>query len=206
MVEVPPNLSRANIRFLCQGSGKPESECRQALINRHGDLMEALRDIKPDALPLKYHEIYYLAGPRFLRVDDPERDLPRRPPLTVDAYYTDVEVSRTVNGERLIAPFNDGNSLSDIKGELYIAESYPNHWEDWARFESPTIQGRLMIIADRIREKLQRNRSIERARLFAAALEHVELAKEAYFDRGFADGCRYLFTAEKLLREGNKRR
>jgi len=109
-------------------------------------------------------------------------------------------------GVKSIAPFGDRNSLGDILGEIFFANSYPAHWDYTERHEYPTIQGTLMQASDRIQHKLARSKSVARSELFAQALECLERAKDAYFDRNFQLGGDLLVKVEQFLEQGNKLR
>jgi hypothetical protein len=124
-------------------------------------------------MALRFDEWYY-GGP-YLRVENPDADLPRRnPSVPLSANFVErTEFDGQIRGERLVAPFHDGNTAGEILGELSFAGDYPNGWDDEERYVYPTIQGMLAIIALRIETKLRRKPGKARADQFALALEHV---------------------------------
>ena len=163
--------------------------------------MAALRTLRPECLGSNYHDVYHL-GP-YRRVEDTDKDLPRRDSTSVsnDEYV----LVKNMSGQRCIPPFRDSNELGDILGGLYVASNYPT-WEDWARFEGPTIQGSLLVASDRIRDKLRRNKNPERAEFFQTALLAVRAAADMYFNSKYEAGHELVWKAVHALQEGNRRR
>ncbi|MFJ1260252.1 hypothetical protein [Cupriavidus sp. CuC1] len=195
---------KALIRYLATETGKSEDDCSRALASAKGDIMAAHRLLSPAVGLPPYHPAYYL-GP-FRRVADPDRDLPvREKPLPWDQWDDEYVMVRDMAGQRCIPPFRDTNELGDIQGSLYFASGYPD-WEDWAKFETPTIQGCLMVVADRIRDKLKRNKIPARGELFKVALDAVQAAQDLYFDGRYEAGGDEVWKAVKALTEGNRLR
>jgi hypothetical protein len=201
--EIDPwaNESKATIRYLSKRSKKPEAECLVVLRAAQGSIHDALRQLAPELTVFKYPEWYYV-GP-YKPVDDPDRDLPVREFEYSSSFEWDIDNDRMVQGERLIAPFNDSNSLSDIIGCVLSAASYPEFADSQLKGIGH-LQSSLAQAADRIREKLRRNRNPVRAKFFEDAIRFIELAKDCYFDRKYAEGNEAVWRAEQLLRTGNK--
>jgi len=143
-------------------------------------------------------------GP-YVPVADPDRDLPVRGLIDLSDYELEREVDRNIGGQRQIAPFNDANSLDDILGSLISASVYPQFVN--AEFAAlGMLQADLAKAADRIREKLRRNKNADRKFAFENAVRAIEMAKDMYFDRRYQDGESLLHHAEKLLTDGNRKR
>lgn len=195
------NESKATLRYLSKRSGKPEADCLLALRAVNGNIPGALRQLAPALTIFKYPDWYYPMACQ--PVDDPDRDLPVPYPKYFESFEWDIDNDRAVLGERLIAPFNDSNSLSDILGCILVASGYPE-FGDPELTAIGELQMCLAKAADRIREKLRRNRKPTRATYFENAIRHVEAAKDFYFDREYEKGKEALWTAERLLQEGNK--
>jgi len=176
-------------------------DCDRAFEASGSQLMVALRTLRPEYLGSNYHDVYH-SGP-YRRVEEPDKDLPRRD--STGAPDDEYLLVRNMSGQRCIPPFRDSNELGDILGGLYVASSYPK-WEDWARFEGPTIQGRLLMASDRIRDKLRRNKNLERAGLFETALLAVRAAADCYFISKYEAGEDLVWKAVHALEEGNRRR
>jgi hypothetical protein len=201
--EIDPwaNESKPTLRYLSKRSGKPESDCLVAIRAVNGDIPNALRHLAPGLTIFKFPDWYYPIGCK--PVDDPDRDLPF-PSMEYDwSFEWEIDNDRMDGGERLIAPFNDSNSLSDILGCIAITSAYPDSCPPELRAIG-SLQTSLAKAADRIREKLRRNRNPIRASFFEDAIRHVEAAKDYYFDREYTKGRETLWSAERLLREGNK--
>jgi hypothetical protein len=198
--EIDPwaNESKATLRYLAKRSGRLEADCLAALRMSKGEIPGALRQLNPALDLFKFPEWYYM-GP-FKLAEDPDRDLPIREWDYTGRFESDADNDRNLQGERLIAPFNDSNSLGDILGCLFSASGYPEHSDPGIGF----VQWNLAIAADRVRDKLRRNKNPSRAALFEDAVRHIELAKDLYFDRDYDEGKKSLWLAEKLLRKGNK--
>ena len=193
--------TKAIVRYMQQESGASETECLGAFNAASGDLMLALKRLAPGRDYMPYHDVYFL-GP-YRRVENPDQDLPRLE-STADASL-DYVLVKDMNGQRCIPPFRDTNELSDILGRLYLSASYPK-WEDWAKFEGPTIQGSLMIAGDRIRDKLHRNKNPERGEYFKVALASVESASDHYFVGRYDAGAESVWEAVHALQTGNRLR
>jgi hypothetical protein len=172
-----------------------------ALRKARGDVAIAIRALAPWFPPYKFPEWYYL-GP-YCRVEDPDRDLPNRECLELTAYDRELETDRNIEGERLIAPFNDANSIDEAYGALLSASGYPA-FSDAELTSTGHLQDSLAMAADRTREKLRRNKNATRATHFENAIRAIELAKDMYFDAKYADGEELIFEAERLLQAGNK--
>ena len=152
----------------------------------------------------RFREAYY-GGP-FVRVEHPDRGLPRRDPGVPisDEMRRQVEREGMFEGERLVAPFNDANTIEQIVVEISEAQGYPDSWDDEQRFYFPTIQGCLAEVTDRIEAKLGRNRNATRAKWFGEALELVTEAKSLYSTGDYSTGVDKLRAAQELLEQGNK--
>ncbi len=201
------NASSANIRFIHDRTSASDEVCRDALLQARGDVMAAVKSLAPDLNCTKYLDLYYL-GP-FARVSDPDKDLPRRAVSSYGSYARErddeIESDRNIKGEKFIAPYNDANSIDEIYSGLWIAMVYPDDcWDDQERNVYPTIQGSLVEIADRIRDKLRRNKNPIRAEYFTRALTDVERAKEAYFVGNYSEGEQLLGSCVDSLMSGNK--
>lgn len=194
-------LSLTERRFLSQESPADAAACDQAFAESGGDLIGALKLLRPDYVGSDYHDVYHFGD--FLPVEDPDKDLPRRKGTSP----SDDEILRItdMDGQRCIPPFRDGNALSDILGGLYTAARYPK-WQDWQRFDSRTIQGCLLVASDRIRDKLRRNRNPERAEGFTAALRAVRAAADHHFNAEYQAGEALIWEAVHALQAGNRRR
>lgn len=195
------NESKVNIRWLSRQSGGVETDCLAALKNAKGDLQEALRRLQPSRHFHKYPDWYYL-GP-FKKVEDPDRDLPVRENTELSAHDIAMETDRNIGGERLIAPFNDANSIGDISGCILSASGYPKYC-DPELMACGVLQWNLAQATDRIREKVRRSRNIARNRCFETAIRVIEAAKDLYFDRKYEEAEELLWKAEELLRTSNK--
>lgn len=68
----------------------------------------------------------WLYGGPYLRVSDPENDLPRRDPRVPISFEMreSTELNGVVEGERYVAPFRDGNTLEEILGCIDLAQGY----------------------------------------------------------------------------------
>jgi hypothetical protein len=197
------NESKANLRWLSRRSGATEERCLAALRDAKGNLQLALRRLAPSIVVHKYPDWYYL-GP-FKVVEDPDRDMPVREKDDLSDYDIENESDRMIDGERLIAPFNDSNTLSDIVGCILAGLGYPKS-RDPELNAIGQLQWNLAETTDRIREKAGRGKNAMRNGFFEDAIRVIELAKDLYFDRRYADGEKLIIQAEKLLREGNKTR
>lgn len=194
------NESKANVRWLVRRSGRTEEDCRSAIREARGNLQEALRRLAPTLHVNKFPDWYYL-GP-FKPVDDPDRDLPIREKDELSPCEIEYETDRKINGERLIAPFNDSNSIGDISGCILVTIGYPQYGDK----ELGQLQWSLAEAADRIREKVRRSKNPMRNGYFENAIRAIELAKDLFFDRRYEDAQKAAMTADNLLREGNKPR
>jgi hypothetical protein len=203
--EIDPwaNESKATLRYLSKRSGQSEGDSLAALRAANGNIPNALRRLNPALTVFKFPEWYYV-GP-FKMANDPDRDLPIREWDYTGSFEWDIDNDRTVQGQRLIAPFNDSNSLSDVLGCIGYAGGYPEFGLPELKAIG-SLQANLARAADRIREKLRRNRNPSRATFFENAIRFVEVAKDVYFDRDYQKGRETLFQAERQLREGNEPR
>lgn len=184
-----------------QETGRDQTDCESALVQSEGNLMSALALLEPTGERSPFHDAYHL-GP-YRRVQDPDRDLPKREGNgPADDSYVMV---KNMGGQRCIPPFRDSNELGDILGLLYSANSYPK-WEDWMRFEGPTIQGCLMMATDRIRDKIKRNKNPARGALFSEALNAVVAASDLYFDGKYEEASELIWRAVRALQDGNRLR
>ena len=146
---------------------------------------------------LTFPEWYY-GGP-FARVSNPDADLPRRlEPKVSDAQRQRTEQHGMFQGERIVAPFHDGNTAEDLLGELSVAMAYPNGWDEDERYFYPTIQGLLAIIRDRLVEKSGRLRGPKAAWL-AEAIPCVNTAADAYARSNYEAGSAALRQVEELV-------
>ena len=93
--------------------------------------------------------------------------------------------------------FNDANSLDDILGCVWLAQT-------WGPESDFNIHDLIAEIADRISEKIGRSRNAVRRNWFANALEQVKVAAMSYEQNKCADGEEFLRRAEQLLQQGNK--
>lgn len=196
-----PTYPLAYTWFLSKESGLDDTACVSALNAAQGNLMAALSSLMPGRTFSLYHDVYHL-GP-YRRVEYPDRDLPKRASdwLPDDSYLT----VKNMNGQRCIPPFRDSNELGDILGTLYVASRYPDN-EDWWRFEGPTIQGYLLEAADRIADKIKRNRNPDRGAHFSAAHAAVFTASDMYFTQRYEEGHDLIWKAVHALQDGNRLR
>ena len=114
----------------------------------------SIRFLAP-SYPLQFPDWYY-GGP-YLRVSEPDRDLPRRVLgfKVEDSVRNRVEMAAKT-GEKLVPPFRDANSIDDALGELDSCLGYPKLWEEAEIWQYPTIQGIVATSFDRLREKFER--------------------------------------------------
>ena len=142
---------------------------------------------------------WYYGGP-FARVSNPDADLPRRAEAVVvpDAQRQRTEQDGIFEGERIIAPFHDGNTAEHILGELVVAMAYPDGWDEDERYFYPTIQGLLASIRDRLVEKSGRLRG-RKAAWLTEAIPLVTTAAEAYARSDYHTGCAALRKVEELV-------
>jgi hypothetical protein len=115
-----------------------------------------------------------------------------------DAERQRTEQHGMFDGERMVAPFHDGNTAEDILGELFVAMAYPDGWNEGERYFYPTIQGLLAIIRDRLGEKSSRLSGAKAAWL-AEAIPYVNKAAEAYARSDYEAGSEALRQAEELV-------
>jgi hypothetical protein len=92
--------------------------------------------------------------------------------------------------------FNDENTLDDILGCVWLAQT----WGPKSDFD---IHSLVAQIAARIREKIRRSREVRR-NWFSEALGHVLSAARSYEQNQCAEGDLSLRKAEELLQQGNK--
>lgn len=153
---------------------------------------------------LRFPDWYY-GGP-FLPVGSPDSDLPVRDAATPIAPSTQarVETDGTQDGERVVAPFGDTNSVDLIVSELDRAAEYPEGWGEDETKRYPTIQGLLARARLRIETKLRRRAGKVRANWFGHALEHTLRAAELFAASGYAEGQRHSVEARDLMAQGNR--
>ena len=152
------------------------------------------------------YPLHYYGGP-FLRVGDPDRDMPVRDPavpLTAQR-RAHVESAGSNAGERLIPPFRDGNSTDDILAELNFALGYPENWDEKEKSIFPTIQGTLAVAKDRLHEKAKRTKGPQREWLLRAA-ESTRVAADAFAAKQYADGRRTLEECVELVAGASRNR
>ena len=154
---------------------------------------------------LRFSPRYY-GGP-FLSVDHPDSDLPRRDPhAPVPAeVQARVELSGDLNGERIIAPFRDGNESEAILGQLHLAEGYPTEWSEEERAQFPTIQGLLAEVVDRLEEKASRATGARRSWL-GEALASAQSAAAAYAKGEYELGADSVRACADYIRGAGRRR
>jgi hypothetical protein len=140
----------------------------------------------------------YYGGP-FCRVSNPDADLPRRAePVVDDAARQRTEQNGMFQGERIIAPFHDGNTAEDILGGLTFAMAYPDGWDEEERYVYPTIQGVLAEVRDRLAEKSSRLRGAKAAWL-SEAIPFVTTAATSYARGEYEAGRKALRSAGDLV-------
>lgn len=152
---------------------------------------------------LRFAEWYY-GGP-YARVSDPDGDLPRREPGHSVAPETQSQVERDgrFHGERVVAPFGDGNTIEDILGELFLASGYPDEWDDEERYIYPTIQGVLAEVGDRLSEKARRSPRRQAAWL-REALQQVAAAAAAFRVGEYSAGALAVQSAMETVRDSKR--
>jgi hypothetical protein len=155
---------------------------------------------------LRFDEWWY-GGP-YLRVANPDIDLPRRDPTAPisDAFLTATELDGMVNGERFVAPFHDANSVDEILAGLLVSAEYPDGWDESERYFYPTIQGSLAEITLRLETKLRRKPGKARATCFSAALDAVRSAVLLFAAGNYSAGQDQLWLAHNILEAGNRSR
>jgi hypothetical protein len=146
---------------------------------------------------LPYPEWYY-GGP-FARVTNPDSDLPRREEAPIpESQRKRTEMHAISSGERIIAPFHDGNTIEDVLMELRSGIGYPTGWSEEDRFVYPTVQGLLARVRDRLVEKSARSRSRKGAWL-TEAISFVDRARQAFSRSDYESGNAALRQAEDLV-------
>lgn len=190
-------VCEASLRYLKGLTRKRASRCARALIESEGDIIEAARQLKPRAVERPYHDYYYMGDKQ---VDDPDKDLPV---LLHDPDRGSLEHAAKdgmFDGERFVAPFNDSNSYSEIEGRILGSTFYPV-WEDWM-VNSVTIQGTLMELTDRIRDRLRRKPPEVLVKYYLNATAELQEAKDHYFHGKYYDGNQSILEARKWLVAG----
>ncbi len=162
--------------------------------------MAALARLDPVRQWNKFPDWYYL-GP-YLPVQDSDLDLPIRGNDALSDHDKDKESDRTIDGERMIAPFNDANSISETLGILFGTSAYPLFGV--RSYLLP--QTNLAKASDRLRDKIRRSRNPVKNSFFEDAIRMIELAKDMFFDRCYEEGRKLVCSAEKLIEEGNRQR
>jgi hypothetical protein len=152
---------------------------------------------------LKFPEYYY-RGP-FLRIQNPDTDLPRRVDgqRVSEATRRHVETTGVVDGERLVAPFGDANTLEEIEGTLLLAAEYPTGWDEEERYQFPTIQGSLAESVDRLRDRARRSAGA-RQRAFKDAMSAVQEAAESYRRGDYPKGEEAVYRAIDALKGASR--
>ncbi len=190
-------VCKASLRYLQGVTRKRESQCARSLIENEGDLIESARQLKSSAVKYPYHDYYYMGDKR---VEDPDKDLPRLMHEPGRAALEHAAKNGMFDGERFVAPFNDSNSYSEIEGHLLASTFYPV-WEDWV-INSVTIQGSLMELTDRLRDRLRRKPPEVLVKYYLNAIAELQVAKDHYFDGRYYDGNESIMEARKWLVAG----
>jgi hypothetical protein len=148
----------------------------------------------------------WLYGGPFLRVDDPDRDLPRRAPGSPvsQAMRDQVERDGTVDGERYVAPFGDANSIGDILPSLWRLSDYPHGWSDEERYVYPTVQGLLTKTAMRLESRLGRKPGRVRGAWLSDALSKLRASSELFAAGRYEDARRTVSEAQDQVEQGNR--
>ena len=149
--------------------------------------------------------LWYYGGP-YQRVSNPDSDLPHRDPsvpISPD-FRARTEFEGNLQGERLLAPFHDSNSVEDILTELSIATEYPHSWSDEERFVYPTIQGSLAQAVLRLETKLKHEPGRVRASGFTLALNHIHQAAALFAGRNYESARAALQKAHDLIEQCNR--
>ncbi len=149
----------------------------------------------------------WLYGGPFLRVANPDTDLPIRDPnVALSREHRELtERADSTGPERIVPPFGDANSAGDILSELSLARNYPALWNEEERYTYPTIQGLLALVVLRLETKVvvgTGNRI--RNAWFSRALEQVKAAQLAFAAGAHARGCTLASEAYQLVEQGNK--
>jgi hypothetical protein len=152
---------------------------------------------------LKFPEWYY-GGP-FSRVADPNRDLPRRlDGASVDeATIRRIEFDGNLDGERLVAPFHDANTLHEILASIELVACYPDCWDEDELFYYPTLQGSLAEAEDRIRDRMRRTKATTKLSAYSSALRDVATARLLIAEGRHAEASDLLWGTANLLQESN---
>ncbi len=147
--------------------------------------------------------LWYYGGP-YVRVSDPLRDLPQRKMPVLDSEIEFTEQEGIFSGERMIAPFRDNNSTSDIIGSIGYALMYDKYWDDDEKWVFPTIQGLLSQICDRILDKIKRSRNKNKLDIFESALSNIEKAKVCFSESKIEEAYECLWNADKKISSANR--
>ena len=188
-------VCKASVRYLKSVTGKWESKCIKALIENKGDLILSANHLKPNSAKRPYHDYYYLGEKK--KVKDPNKDLPRLITEPSTGALEEVAKEGLFDGERYVAPFGDANRFDEIEGSIF-ANSYFPVWENW-HIQQVTIQGALMEITDRVRDKLKRKPKEELVKYYINAIVKLQKSKDAYFDGDFYTGNKLLYEARNWL-------
>jgi hypothetical protein len=153
---------------------------------------------------LRFPDWYY-GGP-YLRVGNPDADLPRRDPAVPISpeRQARTEFDGAIEGERLIAPFRDANTVECVLGALLQASDYPDTWDDESRYVYPTIQGCLAEIDLRLETKLRNKIGRSRAGWLTLALDRVRKAMQLFATRDCESAKQMVRLAYDLVSSGNK--
>lgn len=154
--------------------------------------------------PLRFPDWYY-GGP-FLRVDNPDRDLPRRDtsaPIS-EAMRAQVEFDGMRDGERLIAPFNDANGIDEMLAPLELIADYPDKWSDDQRWVYPTVQAEIAWVKLRLETKLAHRPGRTRSNWFREALVRVDRLSSLVADGNYREASELALAARDLISQGNR--
>ena len=148
---------------------------------------------------------WYYGGP-YLRAQDPDADLPRRNPAVPISpdWQANTEFDGMIEGEKLVAPFHDANTVEEILAGLYHAGTYPDYWDDDQRYVYPTIQGLLARIVLRLETKIRHKPGRVRTNWFTLALEEVRLASAIFAKGNYDSGRGHIQKAHDLVEQGNR--
>jgi hypothetical protein len=149
--------------------------------------------------------LWYYGGP-YVRVSDPLRDLPQRKMPVLDSEIEFTEKEGIFSGERLIAPFRDNNSTSEIIGSIGYALMYDKYWDDDEKWVFPTIQGLLSQISDRISDKIRRSRNNDKLAIFESALSNIKKAKVCFSESKIEEAYECLWKADKKISSVNRKK
>lgn len=153
--------------------------------------------------PLRFPEWFY-GGP-YLRVDDPDRDLPRRDgAIPIDAQQrARVEFDGIIEGERIVAPFNDANGMTEILSCLVFLGDYPD-WQEERRWQYPTVQGLLAETVLRLETKLARNPGKLRTVWFSEGIIRLGSVGQLFATGRYEEATAIVRTVHDNVEQGNR--